>query len=323
MSVLVTGGKGFIGSHLVNFLKARGFWVRSIDIKKDAFLTTTENEFVLGDLTDSKIALSATKDIDFVYNLAANMGGIGFITKVKAEVMRDNVRINANILEACIVNNVKRLFFSSSACVYPQALQLAPEVEPLREADAFPAYPDSAYGWEKLFTELLMEAYHEDYGLDIRIARFHNIYGPFGTYKGGREKAPAALCRKIAEAPEHGTITIWGDGKQTRSFLYIDDALEAIYKLMGSNYIKPLNIGSDELISVDDLADLIIAISGKRLGKHYDTSKPQGVRGRNADLHLIEKTLGWKPKTSYRKGLEETYRWVETMVKKQHNEGPS
>jgi GDP-D-mannose 3',5'-epimerase len=323
MSVLVTGGKGFIGSHLVNFLKARRFRVRSIDIKKDAYLTTKEDEFILGDLTNSKVALSATKDIDFVYNLAANMGGIGFITKVKADVMRDNVRINANILEACIVNNVKRLFFSSSACIYPQALQLAPEVEPLREADAFPAYPDSAYGWEKLFTELLMEAYHEDYSLDIRIARFHNIYGPFGTYEGGREKAPAALCRKVAEAPEHGTITIWGDGKQTRSFLYIDDALEAIYKLMESNYIKPLNIGSDELISVDDLADLIIAISGKRLGKHYDTSKPQGVRGRNADLHLIEKTLGWKPKTSYRKGLEETYRWVETMVKKQHNEGPS
>ena len=317
MNVLVTGGKGFIGSHLVNFLKTRGFWVRSIDIKKDAYLPTKEDEFILGDLTDSNVALSATEDIHFVYNLAANMGGIGFITKVKADVMRDNVRINANILEACIANNIQRLFFSSSACVYPQKLQLAPEVEPLREVDAFPAYPDSAYGWEKLFTELLMEAYHEDYGLDIRIARFHNIYGPFGTYKGGREKAPAALCRKVAEAPEHGTITIWGDGKQTRSFLYIDDALEAICKLMESNYIEPLNIGSDELISIDDLADLIIEISGKRLKKCYDTSKPQGVRGRNADLHLIEKTLGWKPETPYRKGIEETYHWIETMVKKQ------
>ena len=207
MRALVTGGKGFIGSHLVNFLKARDFRVRSIDIKKDAYLATNEDEFVLGNLTDPKIALSATKDIDFVYNLAANMGGIGFITKVKADVMRDNVRINANILEACVVNNVKRLFFSSSACVYPQTLQLVPEVEPLREADAFPAYPDSAYGWEKLFTELLMEAYHEDHDLDIRIARFHNIYGPFGTYKGGREKAPAALCRKVVDAPSHGTNT--------------------------------------------------------------------------------------------------------------------
>ena len=321
MKVLVTGGKGFIGSHLVNFLKTRDFWVRSIDIKRDAYLPTQEDEFILGDLTDSKAALSATKEIDFVYNLAANMGGIGFITKVKADVMRDNVRMNTNILEACIGNNISRLFFSSSACVYPQELQLAPEVEPLKEADAFPAYPDSAYGWEKLFTELLMEAYHDDYGLDIRIARFHNIYGPFGTYKGGREKAPAALCRKVAEASEHGAITVWGDGKQTRSFLYIDDALEAICKLMESNYIEPLNIGSDELISIDDLADLIIEISGKRLKKCYDISKPQGVRGRNADLHLIESTLGWKPETSYRKGMEETYHWIETMVTNQHNEG--
>jgi len=314
--ILVTGGKGFIGSHLVNYLKRKGHWVRSVDIKREAFLKTNEDSFVCGDLRNPEIAEYVTEDIDWVFNLAANMGGIGFITKVKADVMRDNVRINTNILEACRINDVRHIFFSSSACVYPQTLQLNPEVKPLKESDAFPAYPDSAYGWEKLFTELMMKAYQEDYGLEIRIARFHNIYGPYGTYKGGREKAPAALCRKVAEAPDGGTITIWGDGKQTRSFLYIDDALEAIYKLMQSDYSEPLNIGSDELITIDELADLIIDISGKRIKKKYDLSKPQGVRGRNADLSLIEKVIGWRPKTSYREGLTKTYKWIEEMVKR-------
>ena len=314
MRILVTGGKGFIGSHLVNYLKRKGHWVRSVDIKREAFLKTNEDNFVCQDLRKFEVAEYVTEDIDWVFNLAANMGGIGFITKVKADVMRDNVRINTNVLEACRLNDVKRIFFSSSACVYPQTLQLKPEVKPLKESDAFPAYPDSAYGWEKLFTELMMKAYQEDYGLEIRIARFHNIYGPYGTYKGGREKAPAALCRKIAEAPDGGTITIWGDGKQTRSFLYIDDALEAIYKLMQSNYSEPLNIGSDELITIDELADLIIDISGKRIKKKYDLSKPQGVRGRNASLELIEKVIGWRPKTSYREGLTKTYKWIEEQV---------
>lgn len=313
----MTGGKGFIGSHLVNYLKAKGHWVRSVDVKANAYLKTNEDSFVLENLTKPEVALYVTKDVDWVFNLAANMGGIGFITSVKADVMRDNVRINTNILEACRINNVKRLFFSSSACVYPQNLQLNPEVKPLKESDVFPAYPDSAYGWEKLFTELLMKAYHEDYGLDICVARFHNIYGPFGTYKGGREKAPAALCRKVAKTPNGGTLTIWGDGKQTRSFLYIDDASDAIYRLMQSGYIEPLNIGSDELISINELADLIIEISGKHLMKQYDLSKPQGVRGRNADLHLIEKVLDWKPKTSYRKGVTRTYRWIEMMMRQE------
>lgn len=314
MKVLVTGGKGFIGSHLVNFLKSKGYWVRNVDIKKDAYLQTREDQFCLMDLREPENALSATKGMDLVFNLAANMGGIGFITSVKADVMRDNVRINTNILEACRINNVKRLFFSSSACVYPQKLQLNPQVTPLKESDVFPAYPDSAYGWEKLFTELMMKAYREDYGLDIRITRFHNIYGPYGTYKGGREKAPAALCRKVAEAKDGGTITIWGDGKQTRSFLYIDDALEAIYKLMLSACPEPLNIGNDELISIDELADLIIEISEKRIRKQYDLSKPQGVRGRNADLALIRKVIGWQPKTSYCEGLTRTYKWINEMV---------
>lgn len=314
MKVLVTGGKGFIGSHLVNYLRAKGHWVRSVDMKKDCFLKTNENSFVQEDLRTPEVADYVVKDVDWVFNLVANIGGVGFITSVKADVMRDNVRVNTNILEACRKNDVKRLFFSSSVSVYPRGLQLNPEVKPLKECDAFPAYPDSAYGWEKLFTELMMQAYHEDYGLDIRIARFHNIYGPYGTYKGGREKAPAALCRKVAETPNGGTITIWGDGEQTRSFLYIDDAVEAIYKFMQSDYTEPLNIGSDELISINELADLIIEVSGKHLMKQHDLSKPQGVRGRNADLHLIEKVLGWKPTISYRKGVMKTYRWIEMMI---------
>jgi nucleoside-diphosphate-sugar epimerase len=243
------------------------------------------------------------------------MGGIGFITEVGADIMRDNALININMMEACRKNNVERYFFSSSACVYPAYRQTEPDVEPLKEEHAIPAEPDMFYGWEKLFTEKLMEAYEKDYNMHVRIARFHNIYGPYGTYKGGREKAPAALCRKVAEARNGGTITIWGDGKQTRSFLYIDDALDAIYRLMQSNYDKPLNIGSDELISIDRLADIIIEASGKTLRKVYDLKAPQGVRGRNADLTLISNVIGWKPKVTYREGLEKTYHWIEEMMK--------
>jgi len=321
MKVLVTGGKGFIGSHLVNYLKKRGYWVRNADINEYSYLRTIEDEFCRSDLTIHDNALKATEDVDWVFNLAANMGGIGFITDVKADVMRDNARINTNILEACRTNSVQRLFFSSSACVYPQNLQLTPQVSPLKESDVLPAYPDSAYGWEKLFAELIMQAYHADYGLDIRIARFHNIYGPHTTYKGGREKAPASLCRKVAETPNGGAIVIWGDGRQTRSFLYIDDALEATYRLMQSDYTEPLNIGSDELISIDALADLIIEISGKKIRKEYDLSKPQGVRGRNADLTLIKKIIDWQPKISYKEGLVKTYKWIDETVQRHEQHG--
>jgi len=316
MKVLVTGGKGFIGSHLVNFLKDKDCWVRSVDRINKSYLETREDEFLELDLRRLGNACKAVDGVGWVFNLAANMGGIGFITKVKADVMRDNIRINGNVLEACRINKVKRLFFSSSACIYPQKLQLNPELNPLRESDAFPAYPDSAYGWEKLFTELMMQAYHEDYGLEIRVGRFHNIYGVHGTYKGGREKAPAALCRKVAMAKNGDSIEIWGDGNQTRSFLYIDDALDAIYKLMQSDYSEPLNIGSDELITINQLADLIIKISGKQIHKQYNLSKPQGVRGRNADLTLIRKVLGWQPKISYKQGLAKTYNWVLKQVRK-------
>jgi nucleoside-diphosphate-sugar epimerase len=315
--ILVTGGTGFIGSHLANYLKDKGYFVRAVDIKRksECYLPLKADDVREADLRIPESASQMTKDVDWVFNLAANMGGIGFITEVGADIMRDNALININMMEACRKNNVERIFFSSSACVYPAYRQTDPDVEPLKEEHAIPAEPDMFYGWEKLFTEKLMEAYEKDYKMHVRIARFHNIYGPYGTYKGGREKAPAALCRKVAEVRNGGTITIWGDGKQTRSFLYIDDALDAVYRLMQSNYDKPLNIGSDELISIDRLADIIIEASGKTLKRVYDLKAPQGVRGRNADLTLITKVIGWKPEVTYREGLEKTYHWIEEMVK--------
>jgi len=308
--VLVAGAGGFIGSHMVSYLKKRGYWVRGADIKEPEFKDCCADEFVLMDLRDTNGCRRVTKDVHEVYNFAANMGGIGFITRVKANVMHDNVLINSNLLEASRRNGVERYFFSSSACVYPKFKQRKPNVSPLSEADVLPAYPGTPYGWEKLFSEMMCRAYYDDYGLETRIARYHNVYGPEGTFKGGREKAPAALCRKVAEAEDNGTITIWGDGKQTRSFLYIDDALEATCRLMNGEYREPLNIGSDELISVDELADLIIEISGKTLEKEYDLSKPQGVRGRNADLTTLKKVIDWKPRIGYKRGLTKTYEWI-------------
>jgi GDP-D-mannose 3',5'-epimerase len=308
--VLVAGAGGFIGSHIVSYLKKRGYWVRGADIKEPEFKDCCADEFVLMDLRDTNGCRRVTKDVHEVYNFAANMGGIGFITRVKANVMHDNVLINSNLLEASRRNGVERYFFSSSACVYPKFKQRKPQVSPLSEADVLPAYPGTPYGWEKLFSEMMCSAYYEDYGLETRIARYHNVYGPEGTYKGGREKAPAALCRKVAESEDNGTITIWGDGKQTRSFLYIDDALEATYRLMNGEYREPVNIGSDELISIGELADLIIEISGKTLEKEYDVSKPQGVRGRNADLTTLKKVIAWKPRIGYKRGLTKTYEWI-------------
>lgn len=312
--ILVTGAGGFIGGHMARYLLKQGHEVRSVDIKPNEYMEIPN--LYLTDLRSYQNCMILTKGAETVYNFAANMGGIGFITKVKADVMRDNVKINCNILEACKQNNVKCLFFSSSACVYPLNLQLKPEVEPLKESDAFPAYPDSAYGWEKLFAELMMQAYHEDYGLNIRIARFHNVYGPHGTYKGGREKAPASLCRKVAETPDGGTIEIWGDGKQTRSFLYIEDALEAIYKLMNSDYMDPLNIGSSRLIGIDALARMAMNIAGKKLEIIHDLTRPQGVRGRNADITLIKSKLGWTPKVSLEDGMAKLYDWIRRQVER-------
>ena len=315
--ILVTGGGGFIGAHLARYLYSQGNFVRIADLKFDDYLKEKYyDEKLQLDLRILENCLKITKNVDKVYNLAANMGGIGFITSVGAEVMYDNVLINTYMLEASRQNKVKRFLYSSSACVYPTYLQRNPDVKKLKEKDAYPADPDNFYGWEKLFTEKMCEAYQRDYGMDIRVLRYHNIYGPEGTYKGGKEKSPAALCRKIAETNNPGTITIWGDGKQTRSYCYIDDCLIGTVTLMESAYDKPINIGSEKLVTIDQLADIIIKISGKTVTKKYDLSSPQGVRGRNADLTLARKFLGWEPKISLEEGLARTYKWIEEQVNK-------
>jgi len=314
-SVLVTGGVGFIASHLVNYLKNKGHWVRSVDIrpKKECCLVTREDQFLQLDLRNHIDAKRSVEGMDWVFNLAADMGGIGYITEYNAPIMRNNVLINLNMLESC-KGVVDRIFYSSSACTYNRELQQSPDVVPLKESDAIPAYPDSSYGWEKLFSELLYKSYEHDYGLKVRIGRFHNIYGPYCTYKGGQEKAPAAICRKVAEAKDGDEIEIWGDGKQTRSFTYITDCLDAVYLLMQSDFSDPMNIGTNDLITIDDLAKLVMRIAGKKLAIRHNLEKPQGVRGRNADLTLIRKVLGWEPKVALKEGMRELYGWVESQV---------
>ncbi len=314
--VLVTGAGGFIGHHLVAYLKKRGYWVRGVDIKLPEFSKTDADEFELLDLRRWDNCLQATHGVDEVYGLAADMGGMGYISFNNAVILRNNSLINIHTLEASRINGVKRYFYTSSACVYPEFRQMETEVAPLKEQDAYPAQPQDAYGWEKLITERLCLEYRRDFGLETRIVRFHNIFGPEGTWDGGREKAPAALCRKVAIAKLNGIpeIEIWGDGEQTRSFCYIDDCLTGIYKLMSSDFREPLNLGQDRLISINELADLIMEIAGVRLIKRY-VEGPQGVRGRNSDNTLLKKVLGWAPEISLEEGLMRTYEWIEAQVK--------
>ena len=317
MKILVTGAGGFIGNSLVKFLVSKGHTVIGADIFLPKWETSPAHKFYpinLGHLGDCCWTMES--GIDQVYQLAADMGGIGYITGSHASIARNNVLINTSMLEASRMSGVKSFLFSSSACVYPQYKQLDSDIEGLKEEDAYPADPEEGYGWEKLFTEKLCQYYHEDYGLNTHIVRLHNVYGPLGTYEGGREKAPAALCRKIALAKDGDEIEVWGDGNQTRSFLYIDDCVEGLYAAMNSDHHGPINIGSEELVTVNELVDIIAKIAGKSIRKRYDTSKPQGVRGRNSDSSLALKVLGWSPKVPLEVGLEKTYRWVEDQVRK-------
>lgn len=312
--VLVAGAGGFIGHHLVRFLKDKGYWVRGVDIKKPEYNKTSSDEFFLLDLRNERAALKATEGIDHVYNLAANMGGVGFIETVHAEIMHDNLLIDTNVIDAAYRNHVERYFYSSSACIYPIHKQMGIKNTGLKENDAYPANPDNEYGWEKIVAERLCINYYQDYGFETRIARFHNVYGPLGTWRGGREKSPAALCRKIALASDGDEIEVWGDGKQTRSYCFIEDCIEGIYKLMMSDIRCPLNIGSDRLVSINDLINIISKIAEKKVRKTYDKTKPQGVRGRNSDNTLINKYLHWEPSIPLEKGLSKTYFWIKKQI---------
>jgi nucleoside-diphosphate-sugar epimerase len=319
--VLVTGAGGFIGHHLVKYLVSRGYWVRGVDIKMPEFEATSAHEFELLDLRRWDNCLQATRGITEVYALAADMGGMGFISQHHAEILHNNALINLHTLEAARINGARRYLYTSSACIYPEYRQLETNVTPLTEDDAYPAAPQDAYGWEKLITERLCLHYREDYGLETRIVRFHNIFGPLGTWTGGREKAPAAMCRKIATAKLTGNreIDIWGDGEQTRSFCYIDDCVNGLYRLMRSDFPHPLNLGQDRLISINELADMVAAVADVEIVKRH-IDGPQGVRGRNSDNSLLEKELGWAPEISLETGLAATYEWIEEQVRQELNQ---
>ncbi len=314
--VLVTGAGGFIGHHLVKRLKHCGYFVRGVDIKDPEYEPSLADEFLLLDLRDWNNCLQATEGMDEVYNLAADMGGIGYITALLADIARNNILINSHMLEASRAKGVKKFLFSSSACVYAGYKQKEADVTPLKEEDAYPADPEPGYGWEKIFTEELCRYYWKDHKFETRIVRFHNVYGPLGTYEGGKEKAPAAICRKVALAPNGGQIEIWGDGKQTRSFMHVDDCVEGLIRLMASDYREPLNLGADQMVTVDQLVNMVCEIAGKKLTKRHDLSKPQGVRGRNSDNSRLRMMLGWEPSITLEQGLVGTYQWIEEELRK-------
>lgn len=311
---LVTGAGGFIGHHLVKYLTERGYWVRGIDIKEPEYESTSAHEFEILDLRDRDNCVRAVREIDEVYGLAANMGGIGFIETNKAVIVRDNSLINLHSIEAARTSGVKRYLYTSSACVYPGYLQKQTNVKPLKEDDAYPADAEDGYGWEKLYMERVCRHYQEDFGLETRVVRFHNIFGPLGTYDGGREKSPAAICRKVALANDGDEIEVWGDGEQTRSYCYIDDCVEGIYRLMRSDYREPLNLGQDRMLSINELVDMIASIAGKKIRKRYDLGKPQGVRGRNSDNSRLREVLQWEPTISLEDGLKLTYEWISNQL---------
>ena len=314
MKALVTGAGGFIGGHLVKYLKGRRYEVRGADIKLPEYDETVADEFMQVDLRELDNCMKATAGVDEVYHLAADMGGIGYITANLAGVSVNNTWIDSKMLEASRRNKVGRIFYSSSACAYPAYRQEGADVTPLKESDAYPAMPEAGYGWEKLYAEKLFEYYANDYGMNVSVARFHNIYGPYGTYDGGKEKAPAAISRKIAKARDGDTIEVWGDGEQTRSFMYVDDCVDGIYRLTQSDFSDPVNLGTDRLVTVNELVDMIAAAAGKRIEKRHDTSQAQGVRGRNSDNSLLMEVLNWEPPTSLEDGLRTTYKWIEEQV---------
>lgn len=313
--VCVTGASGLIGGYLAAYLRARGYWVRGVDIRVPEYRSIADfDEWRTADLRDWRQAFDAVGDVHEIYGLAADMGGIGFITHGKAAIVRNNTLINLNTIHAAKLQGVQRYFYTSSACAYPGFKQNEVDAAPLREEDAYPADPEDGYGWEKLYFERVCRHYYEDYGVETRVVRFHNTFGPLSCYDGGREKSPAAICRKVALANDGDEIEIWGDGEQTRSYNYIDDCVEGIYRLMRSDYREPLNLGQDRMVSINQLVDMVAKIAGKTIRKRYNLSKPQGVRGRNSDNTRLREALGWEPQIPLERGLEYTYRWIEGQV---------
>lgn len=314
---LVLGGGGFIGNHMVNRLKSEGAWVRAVDLKEPEFSETRADDFVRGDLRDPDLCRAVIDQrFDEIYQFAADMGGAGFVFTGEndADIMQNSALVNLNVLDACHRRNTKRIFYSSSACMYPEHNQLDPDNPNCEESSAYPANPDSEYGWEKLFSERLYFAYARNHGFDVRVARYHNIFGPYGTWDGGREKAPAAICRKVAVAADGDSIEIWGDGNQTRSFLFVDECIEATLRLVRSEFQGPVNIGSDEMVTINGLVDTVAAIAGKTIRKNHIPG-PTGVRGRNSDNTLIVQKLGWAPSCRLQDGLAATYPWIAKQVR--------